>query len=510
MPQLRHFLLVLLLIVKLGNSKTIKRLKMDCEEADAPRMRNIGYVMSGYDIYHGNPAPTYDIVDPGFRALIFNTEYSGEMTPDYRYCTPDGISVLSCVGNCDLTFQTDFIFGNYSYNENLSGKVGVGVDVSGAGNKVNGSFSASVGWHHVNEMTENSANMFTMSEAKCCVYSSEMFEFLRPPLHKNFIAGLRTLTEDYNFDTYRRVVKAFGTHYISKTKMGALFGKETRITSESWSYMVEKGWDIDLRAEMSAMFSANMTANVNYNETEREEFDHYTAEQMMYSRGSPPPADGSSLTWANTIIEEPQVLSVTLERLDTLDLGEYVSSAVVTNLGKFLDEYCEALVAEGALQDCNLLTPDPPIPNPRIWSHWSNFGEGTDYKAQECPELQYVEQIKWKYQGHTYGLIDFQMKCSGKILWESPAVGNHDGAWDPVMRCKDEGFKQLTGREDDTWAGLVNMEAKCVGDTTSMSSNDDYRGESNRDLVCKHGRVVGLQVRQKTHHGLTNFRVLCG
>ena len=50
--------------------------------------------------------------------------------------------------------------------------------------------------------------------------------------------------------------------------------------------MVEKGWDIDLRAEMSAMFSANMTANVNYNETEREEFDHYTAEQMMYSKAT--------------------------------------------------------------------------------------------------------------------------------------------------------------------------------------------------------------------------------
>ena len=164
--------------------------------------------------------------------------------------------------------------------------------------------------------------------------------------------------------------------------MGALFGKEIMISSESWSYMVEKGWDIDLRAEMSAMFSANMTANVNYNETEREEFDHYTKEQLMYSRGSPPPADGNSLTWANTIIEEPQVLSVTLERLDTLDLGEYVSSAVVNNLGKFLDEYCEALVAEGALQDCNLLPPDPPAPSPRIWSHWSNFGEGSDYKAQ--------------------------------------------------------------------------------------------------------------------------------
>ena len=47
-------------------------------------------------------------------------------------------------------------------------------------------------------------------------------------------------------------------------------------------------------------------------------------------------------------------------------------------------------------------------------------------------------------------------------------------------QSQDEGFKQLTGREDDTWAGLVNMEAKCVGGTTSISSNDDYRGESNR------------------------------
>ena len=27
--------------------------------------------------------------------------------------------------------------------------------------------------------------------------------------------------------------------------------------------------------------------------------------------------------------------------------------------------------------------------------------------------------------------------CKVKILWESPAVGNHDGAWDPVMRCKE-------------------------------------------------------------------------
>ena len=164
--------------------------------------------------------------------------------------------------------------------------------------------------------------------------------------------------------------------------MGALFGKQIMISAESWTYMVEKGWDIDLRAEMSAMFSANISFGMNYNETEREEFDHRTKEQQLYSRGSPPSSDGNSLTWANTEIEEPQVLTVNLERLDSLYLEEYVSSAVVKNLGRFLDEYCEALVAEGALKDCNVLPPDPPAPTPRIWSHWSNFGEGSDYKAQ--------------------------------------------------------------------------------------------------------------------------------
>ena len=56
----------------------------NCEDADAPRMNNIGYMMSGYDIYYGNPKPTYDIADPGFRALIFAAEYNGDMTPDYR------------------------------------------------------------------------------------------------------------------------------------------------------------------------------------------------------------------------------------------------------------------------------------------------------------------------------------------------------------------------------------------------------------------------------------------
>ena len=129
---------------------------------------------------------------------------------------------------------------------------------------------------------------------------------------------------------------------------------------------------------------------------------------------------------------------------------------------------------------------------------------------QECAEGQYVEKMKWSYQGHTYGLVDFKMKCSGKIFWESPAIGNPDGTWDHEMNCQETGFKLTTGREDD-WPGVVNVRAKCLGVETEITSNDDLRGEYNRDMECRlpGQQIVGVQVRKETHHGITNFRVLC-
>ena len=57
---------------------------------------------------------------------------------------------------------------------------------------------------------------------------------------------------------------------------------------------------------------------------------------------------------------------------------------------------------------------------------------------QECGEGEYVEKIAWKYQGQTYGIIDFKMKCSGEIFWRSPEIGNDNGAWDPIMSCQVE------------------------------------------------------------------------
>ena len=50
----------------------------------------------------------------------------------------------------------------------------------------------------------------------------------------------------------------------------------------------------------------------------------------------------------------------------------------------------------------------------------------------------------------------------------------------------------MTGREDDVWAGIVNVEGKCVDSTVTMHSNDDYRGEYNQWVEEKLSRISNI------------------
>ena len=170
--------------------------------------------------------------------------------------------------------------------------------------------------------------------------------------------------------------------------MGALFGEQSMISKKAWTEMVSNGLDIKFAASISAKANIDNIDNGNINTTtnqtnvEEETFRRETEERFTYSRGALPPGDGKSLTWAQTSIDEPNVLSITLERLDTLPIEEFVSDVVISNLRLALDEYCPALLEEGALKSCEKPPPDPPAPKPRLWSRWSNNRVGDDYPVQ--------------------------------------------------------------------------------------------------------------------------------
>ena len=169
--------------------------------------------------------------------------------------------------------------------------------------------------------------------------------------------------------------------------MGALFGEQSMISKEAWTEMVSNGLDIKFAASISAM--ANIDFSLNQTNVEKETFRRETEERFTYSRGALPPVDGKSLTWAQTSIDEPNVLSITLERLDTLPIDEFVSAAVISNLRLALDEYCPALLEEGALKSCKKPPPDFPASKPRLWSRWSNDRVGDDYPVQVYKSLRF-------------------------------------------------------------------------------------------------------------------------
>ena len=86
-------------------------------------MSNIGYLLAGYDIYAGNPMPMDTNPDPGFRSAIFEAEYKGSTTPDSLYCTPQGLSFISCDDACSINFDSRIILGRKAYSEGLQAKV---------------------------------------------------------------------------------------------------------------------------------------------------------------------------------------------------------------------------------------------------------------------------------------------------------------------------------------------------------------------------------------------------
>ena len=98
-------------------------------------MSNVGYLLAGYDIYAGNPMPMDANPDPGFRSAIFEAEYKGLTTPDSLYCTPEGLSFISCDDSCQINFDSRIILGRKAYSEGLKVKVSVSdsqVDDGGA------------------------------------------------------------------------------------------------------------------------------------------------------------------------------------------------------------------------------------------------------------------------------------------------------------------------------------------------------------------------------------------
>ena len=63
-----------------------------------------------------------------------------------------------------------------------------------------------------------------------------------------FNPKLELTFQKYDVEKYRQFINTFGTHYIKEANMGALYGQQSTISSESWGRMVNQNLDISASA----------------------------------------------------------------------------------------------------------------------------------------------------------------------------------------------------------------------------------------------------------------------
>jgi hypothetical protein len=184
------------------------------------------YLMRGYNLFWGNPAPTDRTTDPGFVHHVFQDTYTNENTDATgRWQIPDGVDFTSCEGSCTMKTTVKVFDSLNSYVKNLRSMVHF--DVSG----FDSSFGASVDFARVNNGFSEEDKMYTDCKASCCSYTASIQRYNSPRLSTNFINGVRSLPTTYDQDAYFKFVDDFGTHYVGRAVMGGVFGIHSSSTS---------------------------------------------------------------------------------------------------------------------------------------------------------------------------------------------------------------------------------------------------------------------------------------
>ena len=75
-----------------------------------------------------------------------------------------------------------------------------------------------------------------------------------PELSKDFTNAIDKLPENYDKERYMKFIENFGTHYIKQADMGALYGQQSQVSSESWGKMTDEEISISVSAGYSGTF----------------------------------------------------------------------------------------------------------------------------------------------------------------------------------------------------------------------------------------------------------------
>ena len=218
-------------------------------------MPNIDYLVRGYNILYGNPiSDPATGTDPGIRIIptfMANCD-SGMTTSDGKWAVPDGLFFLITV-SCLIEFDSEESRSSLSYMNSLTNEVGADTKFFGAYFKANTKVSSK------NEELHEDSYSYVKAQAVCSYYKGEIYLEMPPALTPQILATMKICNENPTDDNFNNLVENFGTHFIGMGVMGSKFGTESKISTDKYEALQEKGVDVSTAAGYEGMFSAGYT-----------------------------------------------------------------------------------------------------------------------------------------------------------------------------------------------------------------------------------------------------------
>ena len=192
---------------------------------------------------------------------------SGMTTSDGKWAVPDGLFFLITV-SCLIEFDSEESRSSLSYMNSLTNEVGADTKFFGAYFKANTKVSSK------NEELHEGSYSYVKAQAVCSYYKGEIYLEMPPALTPQILATMKICNENPTDDDFNNLVENFGTHFIGMGVMGSKFGTESKISTDKYEALQEKGVDVSTAAGYEGMFSAGYTQETDSQKKQREEFEN--------------------------------------------------------------------------------------------------------------------------------------------------------------------------------------------------------------------------------------------
>ena len=286
---------------------------------------NIGYLLRGYHLYHGNPLPTQVTADPGFLSLIFEHTYKLNLvSADNKYSVPDGTK-SNAKGGCTQSFNHEILQTSEEYRRLLRDMVTT--NYTGFEH----SFKGSSDYQRTHEAHSKDQSTELLLTQLVCLKNEALIDTVNPPLYSSdFLSSLRGIIgadqrnksdiESINL-LIHKVLNTYGTHFVRKIEFGSRFHFQNSFTSLDRYNLEQAGVDMRTGAVLS------MTKKMGHTLSEEELKHSQIFDQLIAGRKSSSSSTYSKDGLLDVLNSTPIPLYYEIDRLDSIFVKNMMKTA---------------------------------------------------------------------------------------------------------------------------------------------------------------------------------------